>query len=138
MPVPELGIPRIVDHLQRIPFASDQFKGSGSVFTHTHGVGPRYRLILNSKRIDPSEVGLAVDNSPKELNCGYGYVVHFRLSNFTYMGDAFGFETPKKAAEEAERQFAGALRLFHKFNEKKVRRRVARSGKLAFFPGVYE
>lgn len=72
------------------------------------------------------------------MKIGYGYVVNLRLPNFTYRGDAFGFQTPQEATDEATRQFAGVLRLFHKFNEKKVRRRVARSGKLALFPGVHE
>ena len=138
MPVPGSGIPRIVDLLESIPLAGERLKGSANIFTHTHGVGPNYRLVLNSKGITPSQVGLEVDNHPREMNVGYGCAVNLRLPNFIYRGDAFGFHTPKAAANEAARQFEGVLRLFKKLNEKKVRRRMARTGKLTFFPGVYD
>jgi hypothetical protein len=133
-----VAFPRILDLLRTIPLAGDGLKGSATVFTHTRGVGLRYRLVLNSKGIAPAEVGLHFDDYACEMEMGYGYAVNLRLTNFTYKCDAFGFQTPKKASDEAARQFEGVLRLFNKFNEKKVRRRVARAGKLAFFPGVRE
>jgi hypothetical protein len=138
MPVPELGIPRVVDQIHTILFIGEEYNGRANIFTHTHGVGPSYRLGLNSKGISPYDVGLEVDNSPWQMKVGYGYAIHYRRPYFTYWGDAFGFATTKKAAADAKRHFDGVLSLFAKHKEKKVRRHVARTGKLTFFPGVYE